>query len=182
MDSQREALSLALRRVGQRDPAALREVYDRTSAKLFGVCLRILHDQGEAEDVLQEVYTTVWRKADVFDDSRGSPITWLATIARNRCLDRLRARPAYATVGIEAAFGLADTGVAAEDRLLEAESLGRLHACLGQLEAPQQQALRAAFLDGLTYNVLAHQAGVPLATMKSRIRRSLSKLKICLDR
>src|SRR5215475_3798295 len=89
-ESRRRQLAAALRRVAGGDRAALRLVYDETAAKLFGVCLRILNDRGEAEDVLQEVYVAVWRKAGSFDPTRASPITWLVAIARNRAIDRLR--------------------------------------------------------------------------------------------
>lgn len=86
----RTQLAAALRRVAEGDRAALRLVYDETAAKLFGVCLRILNDRSEAEDVLQDVYITVWQKARAFDEARASPITWLVAIARNRAIDRLR--------------------------------------------------------------------------------------------
>src|SRR5436853_6134073 len=89
-DATRSQLVAALVRVAGGDRAALRIVYQDTSAKLFGVCLRILKDRGEAEDVLQDVYVTVWRKAGSFDPARASPITWLVAIARNRSIDRLR--------------------------------------------------------------------------------------------
>ena len=89
-DSTRSQLAAALVRVAGGDRAALRLVYQDTSAKLFGVCLRILNDRSEAEDVLQEVYVTVWRKAGSFDPGRASPITWMVAIARNRALDLIR--------------------------------------------------------------------------------------------
>src|SRR4051812_39696296 len=89
-DAQRERLVRALERAGQADEASLREIYELTSAKLFGICLRILGDTQEAEDALQDVYVSVWRRAASFDASRASPITWLATLARNRAIDRLR--------------------------------------------------------------------------------------------
>src|SRR5512138_1612692 len=79
-------------RVASGERAALRQLYDATSAKLFAVCLRILSDREEAEDVLQEVYVTIWRRADRFDAGRASVMTWVSTIARNRAIDRLRAR------------------------------------------------------------------------------------------
>src|SRR5712664_808744 len=89
-EASRSQLAAALAHVAAGDRAALRMVYRDTSAKLFGVCLRILNDKSEAEDVLQEVYLTVWRKAAGFDPARASPITWLVAIARNRSIDRLR--------------------------------------------------------------------------------------------
>src|SRR5918995_3174873 len=87
----RRQLAAALERVAAGDRAALRLIYQDTSAKLFGVCLRILRDRREAEDVLQDVYITVWRRAATFDASRASPITWLVAVARHRCIERLRA-------------------------------------------------------------------------------------------
>src|ERR1700730_10996653 len=89
-ETPRGQLAAALARIAAGDRAALRLVYQDTSAKLFGVCLRILKDRSEAEDVLQDVYVTVWRKAAAFDPSRASPITWLVAVARTRSIDRLR--------------------------------------------------------------------------------------------
>src|SRR6476660_4027912 len=89
-EARRRQLVAAINRVAGEDRAALRLVYSETSAKLFGVCLRILGDRSEAEDVLQDVYLTVWRKAASFDEGVASPITWLVAIARNRSIDRLR--------------------------------------------------------------------------------------------
>ncbi len=181
-DGRRDALAQALRRVGEHDASALRDVYDRTSAKLFGVCLRILREQDEAEDVLQEVYTTVWRRAATFDADRASPITWLAAIARNRSIDRLRARPAKRFETMEAARGVADPAPSAEASLENAQSSRRLHGCLDELDGAHSEAIRAAFLDGLTYEALARRAEVPLGTMKSWIRRSLLRLRACMER
>src|SRR5919201_3653669 len=104
-------LAAALVRVAGGDRAALRMVYQDTSAKLFGVCLRILNDRSEAEDVLQDVYVTVWRKAATFDPGRASPITWMVAIARNRAIDRLRAGGAGGRPGpVEAAPGVSGSG------------------------------------------------------------------------
>ena len=105
-EATRSQLAAALVRVAAGDRAALRLVYQDTSAKLFGVCLRILNDRSEAEDVLQEVFVTVWRRAATFDPRRASPITWLVAIARNRSIDRLRSSAmSRRTVPIEAARG-----------------------------------------------------------------------------
>jgi len=112
----RTQLAAALRRVAEGDRAALRLVYDETAAKLFGVCLRILNDRSEAEDVLQDVYITVWQKARAFDEARASPITWLVAIARNRAIDRLRSgRVARLSDPIDAAGEIADEAPLAEE-------------------------------------------------------------------
>ena len=182
LNSRQDALAQALRRVAERDAAALREVYDQTSAKLFGVCLRILGEPSEAEDVLQEVYSTVWRRAETFDSGRASAVTWLAAIARNRSIDRVRARPATRPASIDTVLDLADDTPSAEVQLQDAQDSERLYGCLDELEAVHRNAIRRAFLDGFTYEVLAQQAGVPLGTMKSWIRRSLLKLRACLER
>jgi RNA polymerase sigma-70 factor (ECF subfamily) len=182
-ETKRRQLAAAIHRVGGGDRPALRLVYAATSAKLFGVLLRILGDRSEAEDVLQDVYLTVWRKAQSFDETLASPITWLVAIARNRAIDRVRARGrAAAPLPIEAASEVADQGLSAADRLEQDEERAKLDDCLGELEARQSTAIRAAFLDGLTYEELARRESVPLGTMKSWIRRGLMKLRACLDR
>jgi RNA polymerase sigma factor (sigma-70 family) len=178
----RSQLTAALARVAAGDRAALRLVYQDTSAKLFGVCLRILNDRSEAEDVLQDVYLTVWRKAATFDPSRASPITWLVAITRNRALDRLRSSAATRrTEPIEAADAVSDPAPAAVERVELAQQHQRLAHCLEELEGRQSAAIRAAFLDGATYEELAQRMSVPLGTMKSLIRRGLLKLRACLE-
>ena len=176
-------LAAALVRIAGGDRGALRLVYQETSAKLFGVCLRILKDRSESEDVLQDVYVTVWRKAASFDPSRASPITWMVAIARNRSIDRLRSRAAGGRLEpIEAADAVSDPAPAALERVESAQQQQRLARCLEELEARHATAIRAAFLDGATYEQLAARMNVPLGTMKSWIRRALLKLRACLER
>ncbi len=181
-DATRSQLVAALARVAAGDRAALRIVYQDTSAKLFGVCLRILNDRSEAEDVLQDVYVTVWRKAAAFDPGRASPITWLVAIARNRAIDRLRASAVSRRMEpIEAADAVSDPAPAAVERVELAQQHRRLAGCLEELEPRHSAAIRAAFLDGATYEELAARMSVPLGTMKSWIRRGLLKLRACLE-
>jgi RNA polymerase sigma-70 factor, ECF subfamily len=183
VDAKRKELAAALARVATGDRTALRLIYHDTSAKLFGVCLRILSDRSEAEDVLQEVYVTVWRKAASFDPGRASPITWLVAIARNRSIDRLRSSAvSRRSEPIESAEDVRDETPGAIETVLQTEQHARLKTCLGELEERQAKAVRAAFLDGVTYEQLAERMGVPLGTMKSWIRRSLLKLRACLER
>ena len=179
----RAELAAALTRAGSGDRQALRFVYEATSAKLFGVVLRILKDRSEAEDVLQEVYLTIWQKGTAFDSSRASPISWLVAIARNRAIDRLRSGSQLRrSAPLEEAAEVSDVAPLASD-LIEAEGESRkLAGCLEELEERQAKAIRAAFMDGFTYEQLAEAQNVPLGTMKSWIRRGLLRLKDCLQR
>jgi RNA polymerase sigma-70 factor (ECF subfamily) len=181
-DNRRDHLVDALHRTGLGEAAALRDIYEATSAKLFGICLRILGEPAEAEDVLQEVYTSIWRGAATFDHGRASPITWMATIARNRSIDRVRARRTVPTAPLEAALHIADAAPSAEFALQTTQGAGQLYGCLDELDEPHRVAIRAAFLDGLTYDALALRAGVPIGTMKSWVRRSLLRLRACMER
>ena len=178
----RDELALALGRAGQGDRSAFRTVYEATSAKLFGVTLRILSDRQLAEDVLQDTYLTVWRKAASFDPSRASPITWLVTIARNRAIDRLRSgATTRRSTPIDEAFDIADDGPSPAQSLETGDDVRRLNDCLGQLDERTGGAIRTAFIEGVTYDTLATRENVPLGTMKSWIRRGLMRLRACLE-
>ena len=134
------------------DRAALQTVYRLTSAKLFGVALRILGERSEAEDILQEVYVTVRRKAADFDASRASPMTWLIALARNRSIDRLRASRVSRNMDpIDSATEVADMAAAADTALESVQEHARLHGCLDGLVSHERAALRGAFFDGNTY-------------------------------
>lgn len=171
----------ALQRVAAGDRAALAEVYSATSAKLFGVCLRILPDRSEAEDALQEAYLTIWRNADRFDAKRGSPITWLVALTRNRALDRLRGRKALPLEPIDLASEIADSADGADRLIEQGQEAARLGTCLATLERGDTILIRAAFFEGSSYSELATRAATPLGTVKSRIRRALIRLRECLS-
>ena len=166
-------------RTGAADRTAFREMYALTSAKLFGICLRICGDAQAAEDVLHEVYLTVWRRAGAYEPGRASPITWLGTIARNRALDWRRANPARRALSLDEAPEQAAPG-AQDLAMIADEGAMRLRACLDTLEPRTRDAIRTAFFDGASYPELAALADVPLGTMKSWIRRGLARLKECL--
>jgi RNA polymerase sigma factor (sigma-70 family) len=181
-NADRQRLASALQAVAAGDRAALSLLYRQTSAKLYGVCLRILLDEGEAEDVLQEVYLTVWRRAGAYDPSRGvSPITWLAVLARNKAIDRLRTSKAHLNRPLELAAEAVDTAPQPGEALLNTETGGRLQQCLGELDPKHADYIRAAYFSGMTYAALAETAGTPLGTMKSWIRRALLRLRSCLE-
>lgn len=159
---------------------ALKALYERTSAKLYGIGLRLLGDEGEAQDVLQEVYTLVWTKAGRFDPARAGAITWLATLTRNKAIDRLRARKLPAEE-LDAASGIADAAPGAFELLERAQDSSRLARCLGELDERARTMIRAAFFEGASYPELAQRQSVPLPTMKSWIRRGLMRLRECLE-
>lgn len=172
-----------LQATAQGDSAAFEQLYRTTSSRLLGVCLRIVNQRSEAEDVLQDVYTNVWRKAAQFDPQRASGVTWLTMMARNKSIDHLRAgRNSRLSVPIEFAEALVGGAPDAQAAAEAAIDSHRLDTCLGELEAPRRQLLRTAFFEGSTYEELAQRSGTPLGTVKSWIRRSLAKLKVCLER
>jgi RNA polymerase sigma factor (sigma-70 family) len=180
-DSDAASLATTLRRVADGDRVAFEDVYRRTSVKLFGVCLRILPVRQEAEEALQEAYLSVWRRAATFDASKGSAMTWLITLTRNRAVDRLRSGGKVATAPIELADQVPDPAPAASTLLEIGEDQQRLAHCLGTLDGGDAGLIRTAFFEGSTYAELASRAATPLGTIKSRIRRALLKLKDCLS-
>ena len=166
---------------GEEDRPAFARVYQLTRAKLFGICLRICGERQAAEDVLQDVYATIWKRAGAYEPGRASPISWLATIARNRAIDWRRAQTSRPAAPVEEAAPLPDPAPLASDTMLLDEEARRLHLCLDRLTDAQRDAIRTAFFDGLTYAELATRRGVPLGTVKSWVRRGLVRLKDCLD-
>jgi RNA polymerase sigma-70 factor (ECF subfamily) len=176
-----DALAPLMARIADGDRAALRQLYEASSSKLFGLLLRILSDREEAEDVLQDVYVTIWRRADRFDASRASVMAWVSAIARNRAIDRLRARgPASRRESIDN-FEVADDAPGAEALVGAADDARRLEACLNELDPRTREVIRTAFFEGVTYEALSVRLGVPLGTVKSWIRRGLARLKGCLE-
>lgn len=176
-----DVLVSLMARIAAGEREALRHLYDATSAKLFGVCLRILSDREECEDVLQDVYVTIWRRADRYDGSRASVMTWVSTIARNRAIDRLRARGPMAYAEPVEDLEIADGAESAESLLSAADDRNRLHGCLSELDERTEKVIRTAFFEGVTYEALAQRMDAPLGTVKSWIRRGLAKLKGCLQ-
>lgn len=156
-------------------------MYRRTSAKLYGVCLRIFPDAEDAEDALQDAFINVWQKAGSFDPARASPITWLVALTRNKAIDRLRARGRRMTAPIEVADHIADDRPDAETCMIGRESDARVLGCIETLQVGDATMIRTAFFDGSTYNDIAARASLPLGTVKSRIRRALLKLRECLQ-
>lgn len=167
-------------RISMGDRAAFSALYDATSAKLFGVCLRVLKDRTDAEEVLQDVFVRIWHKAGTYRANGYSPMTWLITVARNLAIDRLRRRKAPAR-DVDDMHDLADAGPTPEAEAIRSDDAARLDACLDELEPDRADAVRGAYLDGDSYQDLAERFGVPLNTMRTWLRRSLLKLRDCLS-
>lgn len=174
-------LDRLLQHTGRNDQKAFAELYHRTSSKLFGVCLRMLRDRGEAEEVLQETYAAVWRRAASFDATRASAITWLVTLSRNKAIDRLRQHREQLLDDAEGMDVAVDTRPTPAAEAESSQEYRRLQRCLDELEPEQQSSVREAFFSGATYSELAVRCKVPIGTMKSWIRRSLIQLRKCLD-
>lgn len=167
-------------RTALRDRLAFRELYQRTSAKLFGVTLRILKDRADAEEALQEVYVKIWQRAGRYVSGGYSPISWLVAVARNHSLDVLRSRRPVAE-DIDVAVEVPDATPDPEAAAIGSGEMARIENCLGALEAERAEAVRGAYLDGFSYEELALRYEVPLNTMRTWLRRSLIKLRECLS-
>jgi RNA polymerase sigma-70 factor (ECF subfamily) len=175
-----DPVAALIARCAAEDRAAFRVLYRATSAKLMGVLLRILKERTEAEDALQEAYTRIWLRAGRYDPARGRGVTWLIAIARNLAIDRLRSRvPSLDDEGLDS---VQDDSPRAETRLIAQGEAKRVADCFATLEPDRAEAVRGAYLDGLSYVELAGRHGVPLNTMRTWLRRSLLKLRECLDR
>lgn len=174
-------LEALLSQVALGNREAFEALYRGTSGQLFGICLRVLAERSEAEDALQDVFTAVWRKAAQFDATRASAIAWLAMIARNKAIDRLRSLPARKVrTDLELAQELEDPGASPPQQAQTASERVQLERCLDQLEPRRRALIRAAFFEGCTYEELATRLESPLGSIKSWIRRSLLQLRECL--
>jgi RNA polymerase sigma-70 factor (ECF subfamily) len=174
-----------LRAVARGDEAAFARVYDRYAPILLGLMLRILRSRPEAEDVLQEVFLQVWQQARAFDPARGRAFTWLATLARSRAIDRLRAvdsRDRAAQRSVEDGQQPATTAAQgwADEEAIRAERAEAVRAALDELPEEQRQVLVLAYLDGMSQSEIAAAKNQPLGTVKTRTRTGLKKLSDAL--
>ncbi len=174
-----------LRRAGEGEQAALGELYDRWVRPLHALACNVLRDSAEAEDVLHDVFVTLWQKAADFDTSRGHAFAWAATLVRNRAIDRLRSRARRAELLDQAApadlgYDDSNTGATGSDsagHLWLKEKASAVRRALATLPADQRDALQLAYFGGLTQHEIAEKLAQPLGTVKARIRRGLLKLR-----
>jgi len=166
--------------VAQRDEAAFERLYGATRAKLFGVVLRILHRQDLAEEVIQEAYVRIWNNAAQFDADVSSPITWMASIARNRAIDVVRKRSEASIEEEPAAMEVAGENPDPLARREMSEELKRLLECIGRLEADRQKLVLLAYYNGWSREQLSAKFETPVNTVKTWLRRSLMEIRECL--
>ena len=170
-----------LHAVARRDELALELIYDRYRLILFGLMVRILNSREEAEDVLQEVFLQVWRRAGDFDESRGRAFTWLVTLARSRAIDRLRLLAARGRLAISAAQDATEQTSEAVSETFHSEQREIVARALAELPAEQRQSLMLAYFEGLTQSEIAAKLGAPLGTVKTRMRSGMTKLRDLLS-
>lgn len=177
-----DRLAHLLAEVSRGDRAAFRSLYDATSPKLFAIVLRMLRDEGRAEDVLQDSFVSVWKNAGTYDVRRAAPMTWMITIVRNRALDELRRHDA-STIELDEDLEatLVSDAVQPVDAVVGLVDAVALKRCLNQLEGGQRQAIAFAYFQGLTHSELAATMRVPMGTVKTWIRRGVDKLRLCLE-
>lgn len=179
---QGKEIATLINRVGMGDRSAFVSLYQATSPKLFAICLKILRDKMEAEEALQEIYIKVWQRARTFAVSAGKPATWLAAIARNHAIDTIRARKP-ASDDIDEAYDLVDESIRdPEQQVVLVDEGRRIDDCMRELETVHAQAVRRAYVEGLSYLELADELRVPLNTVRTWLRRSLLKLRECMQR
>jgi len=174
-------LAALLHRVADRDADAFAVFYDQTRARVYGLVTRVLRDAGYSEETTQEVYLEVWRTADAYDSAKGSPLSWLMTMAHRRAVDRVRAEQAatqresrYGATAVEPSSDVvAESAIAADERRRVAE-------CLDGLTDIQRQCIEMAYYGGLTYTEVSQRLSANLSTIKSRMRDALRGLRNCL--
>lgn len=169
-------LTALLTSVAGGDHAALRQLYDLTSAKLFGVCLLAAQDRMGAEEAMQDAYVKIWRKAGYFDAMRASPIAWMCAIARNCAIDWRRAQARVPAPLEDAALDALMPEQAADH-----DGTHHLLDCVAQLKEAESRAVRFAFYEGLSHSELAARLALPLGTLKSLMRRAILALRKCVD-
>jgi len=166
-----------LRRIRDRDEGALAEFYDRHATFVYSLARSILRNDGDAEDVTQDVFFRVWDRGDAFDASKGSPLAWLTTLARRLAIDRTRSRGFRARARETSLEGAVSTdGKGADDIALSAEA-NQVLAALEQLDPVYRDVIRMSYYEGLSHSGIATKLGTPLGTVKSRLREGVTQLR-----
>ena len=176
-----------LQGAARRDASAFRALYDATSSKLFGFALRILVKRELAEEVLQESFVAIWNNAGSYQSQLAAPMTWMATIVRNKAFDLLRRSDVTTEIDAdqfdsEIMNALQDPGATPIEALQMSADAKALAYCMSALEGLHRQAIGLAFFHDLSHSEVAQQLALPIGTVKTWIRRGLEKLKTCLQK
>ncbi len=170
-----------LQRVGRRDVAAFQDLYRKFSGLLYSTIQRVLNDHQDTEDIMQEVLMQIWQKAHLYEPTKGKPLTWISTMARNRAIDRIRSKQRRSrlnddfeqeTKPLQPEFN-EDTS----DLVISGESDRTLQKAVMDLSPEQREAIQLAYFDGLTQSEIAERLHEPLGTVKARIRRGVQRLE-----
>lgn len=178
MDPARDAALLA--RIRDRDQSALSQLYDLYASFVFSLARHILRDEGDAEDVTQEVFFRVWERAGTFDASRGSPAAWITTMTRRLAIDKTRSR-SFRSRGREAPIEAAAAAPAGGSSALLSTEANEVLTALDQLDEPYREVIRLSYYEGLSHSGIASRTGAPLGTVKSRLREGVIQLRRLLD-
>lgn len=176
-----------LQRIAARDPNAFGELYDHYNSFLFGLILSILKKRTESEDLLQEVFTTIWEKSHLFDEKSGLGYTWICTLTRNKAIDRLRSKVYKEQSKQNTSLDDEDTHIylysnernPLEDTILN-ERAEKVKNAMDQLSEKQRQVILVAYFEGKSQSEISEQFDVPLGTIKTRMRDAMIKLKSLL--
>jgi RNA polymerase sigma-70 factor (ECF subfamily) len=171
-----------MHRIAAGDASALSELYDLSSRHVYGICLKVLRNPADAEEVALDVYTQAWRQAARFDAGRGEPLAWLLMLARSRAIDRLRSRGGVRRYeeDFDQVRDLASPGIDPETGSSLAQRASTVRAALAGLPAEQREVIELAYFQGLTHTEIAEKLAQPLGTAKSRIRLALARLRQAL--
>jgi RNA polymerase sigma-70 factor (ECF subfamily) len=175
------ALNQRLSAVARGDRASFLQLYRETSPKLFALALRLMRRRDKAEEVLQDAFVKIWTRAGDWDHERGTAMTWMASIVRNRAIDMLRKEVRASVLDSELARESEFTFLAPPHAEVSQDEIDGLRICIDQLERNQRRTVMLAYFEGLTHEELAERLDAPLGTVKSWLRRGLLRLKKCLD-
>lgn len=186
-ESQDNQLVALLDRVASAEESALRELYELTSSKLYGVAVRVVTNREWAEDVLQEAFITIWRIAGDYKASLSPPMAWLGLVVRSRGLDFLRRRASERADRMQELDDVISDTVAGDspnpmDTAQASQQALALHRCLSQLEHKQREVVSLAYMRDMSHGELAEQLKLPLGTVKTWIRRGLEQLRGCMGK
>lgn len=172
-DSYNNELLQILLAMAEGEKAAMHRLYVRTSGELYALCFSFIQNREASEDVLHEVFLKAWNRASSYDQTKGAPMAWLTRIARNSAIDWIRAQKRRPTTGDEELMFVADESETAEDMLIRVEQADNVRQQVENLASADANLIRSAYLRGMTYSEVALQTGLPLGTVKTRIRRGL---------